>query len=65
MVTKKDREDSLLSHIETISQQLPLAEFYETVFPTNDMKLYVARLYGHIMKTLDEALLYYRDWRWS
>ena len=65
MVTKKDREESLLSHIESISQRLPLADFYEKTFPTNDMKAAVARLYAHIMKILDEALIFYRAWKLS
>ncbi|KAH8883296.1 hypothetical protein GQ53DRAFT_753005 [Thozetella sp. PMI_491] len=63
VVTRKDREDSLTTYIESISTQLPLAEFYKTVFPTNSMKACVARIYSHIMKLLDEALIYYRSWR--
>ncbi|KAL9088217.1 MAG: hypothetical protein Q9165_006344 [Trypethelium subeluteriae] len=63
VVTKKEREDSLLAHIENIGAQLPLMEFYKSVFPTNQMKECVVRVYICIMKMLDDAVAYYRSGR--
>lgn len=65
VVTQKDREEALTRLIESISQRLPVASFYETVFPTNAMKACVARIYARVMKILDEALVYFRGWRLS
>ncbi|KAK3985454.1 hypothetical protein QBC44DRAFT_299081 [Cladorrhinum sp. PSN332] len=63
VVTQRDREEALTELIKSISQRLPVAEFYKTVFPTNSMKAAVARIYACIMKILDEALVYFRGWR--
>ncbi|KAK0611412.1 hypothetical protein B0T14DRAFT_327836 [Immersiella caudata] len=65
VVTKKDREESLLAYIENIGPRLPMMEFYKTVFPTDALKASVARIYVGIMKLLDEAIVYYRSWRFS
>ena len=65
VVTKKEREESLLAYIESIGPRLPLMEFYKTVFPTDALKASVARLYVNIMRLLDEAIVYYRSWRLS
>lgn len=62
-MTKKEREDSLLAHLESVHYQLPLAEFYSSVFPTNQMKECVVKVYVSIMKLLQEALGYYRSGR--
>jgi hypothetical protein len=64
-VTKKDREESLLSYIQDIVSQLPLMDFYQNIFPTNPMKICVARIYVQIMSLLDEALAYYRGGKLS
>jgi hypothetical protein len=64
-VTKREREESLISYIQTLSAQLPLVDFYKTIFPTNPMKMSVARIYVQIMSLLDEALAYYRGGRLS
>lgn len=61
VVTKKEREDSLLSHLENMQRHLPLAEFYSSLFPTNQMKECVAKVYVAIMKMLEDALGYYRS----
>ncbi|KAK5656930.1 hypothetical protein OQA88_3452 [Cercophora sp. LCS_1] len=63
VVTKKDREDALIKLIDSISQRLPMAEFYKTIFPSNAIKASVARIYAHMVKILDEALVYFRSWR--
>ncbi|ETS86640.1 hypothetical protein PFICI_00468 [Pestalotiopsis fici W106-1] len=63
VVTKKDREESLLMYLEALGSKLPLVEFYRNAFPTNAMKLAVANLYAEVTKLLDEALLYYRSGR--
>ncbi|KAI9675246.1 MAG: hypothetical protein M1822_008983 [Bathelium mastoideum] len=63
VVPKKERDDSLLAHIEKIGTQLPLVEFYKSVFPINQMKECVVRLYVYIMKLLDEAIAYYHSVR--
>ncbi|KAK0616617.1 hypothetical protein B0T14DRAFT_250330 [Immersiella caudata] len=63
VVTKKDREDALVKLIESISQRLPMTEFYKTIFPSNAIKASVARIYAHMVKILDEALVYFRGWR--
>ncbi|KKY29196.1 hypothetical protein UCRPC4_g00102 [Phaeomoniella chlamydospora] len=39
--------------------------FYKTVFPTNAIKASVARIYVHIMKLLDEAVVFYRGGKLS
>ncbi|KAK0643995.1 hypothetical protein B0T16DRAFT_392430 [Cercophora newfieldiana] len=65
VVTKKDREDALTKLIDTISQRLPITEFYKTIFPSNAIKASVARIYAHMVKILDEALVYFRGWRLS
>lgn len=65
VVTKKDREDALTKLLDSISQRLPLAEFYKTLFPSNSIKASVARIYAHMAKILDEALIYFRGWRLS
>ena len=65
MVTKKEREESLTAYIEHIGPRLPLMDFYKTVFPTNAMKACIARMYVAIMKLLEEAIVYYRSWRFS
>jgi hypothetical protein len=64
-VTKKEREESLLSYIKAISSQLPLMDFYQNIFPTNPMKICVASIYVQIMSLLDEALAYYRGGKLS
>jgi hypothetical protein len=64
-VTKKDREESLGAYIENIGVRLPLMDFYKTVFPTDALKASVAQIYMHIMRLLDEAIVYYRSWRFS
>jgi hypothetical protein len=63
VVLKKDREESLLQYLESLSSKLPLMEFYRTTFPTNAMKLAVANIYAEVTKLLDEALIYYRSGR--
>jgi hypothetical protein len=63
VVTKKEREESLLESIEFVGGLLPVVEFYKTIFPTNAMKDTVATLYVEIMNFLDEALIYYRSGR--
>jgi hypothetical protein len=63
VVTKKEREESLLTYFDALSAKLPLVEFYRTTFPTNAMKLVVANLYAEVTKLLDEALIYYRSGR--
>ncbi|KAF2100847.1 hypothetical protein NA57DRAFT_74446 [Rhizodiscina lignyota] len=60
VVTKKEREESLLSYIKTLGSQLPLMEFYSNVFPTNGMKEAVVKIYVGIQRLLDEAVAYYR-----
>lgn len=65
VVTKKEREDALLKLIDSISSCLPIAEFYKTIFPSNAIKASVARIYAHMTKILDEALVYFRGWRFS
>ncbi|KAH0545285.1 hypothetical protein FGG08_000584 [Glutinoglossum americanum] len=61
VVTRKDREESLLAYIGIIGSRLPLMDFYKTVFPTDALKASVARIYVHIMRLLDEAIVYYRS----
>lgn len=57
VVTKKDREESLLGYISAVSARLPLLDFYRGVFPTSAMKASVARLYVHVMQLLDKAVV--------
>ena len=61
VVAKKDREESLSSDLQSLSSQLPLVEFYRTIFQPTRWKLAVARIFIKIMKLLDEALVYYRS----
>lgn len=65
VVTKKDREESLLEYIKTLGSQLPLMDFYSNVFPTNEMKECVAKIFVAVMKLLDEAVSYYRGGKLS
>ena len=37
-----------MSYIQILSSQFPLVDFYKTVFPTNTMKIYVAKIYVQI-----------------
>jgi hypothetical protein len=63
VVTKKEREEFLWQYLELLSRKLPLIEFYRTVYPTDEMKLAVARIFVEITKLLDEALVYFRSGR--
>jgi hypothetical protein len=63
VVTKKEREESLLGYLHSLGHLLPLVQFYKETFPTDRMKLAVAKIYAGVMKLLDEALVYYRSGR--
>ena len=65
VVTKKEREETLTAFIQTMLDQLPLAEFYKDVYPTYDMKLAVASIYVGMTKLLEDALVYLRGGRLS
>ncbi len=61
VVTKNDREEALILHLESLAAKLPVAGFYRIAFPTNAIKLAVAKIFSKMMKFLDEALIYYRS----
>lgn len=63
VVTQNDREEVLMESLDKVSAKLPVIEFYNTTFPTGEMKLAVARIYADVMGLLDEALNYHRNSR--
>ncbi|KAL1877962.1 hypothetical protein Daus18300_002316 [Diaporthe australafricana] len=63
VVTQNDREEALMESLDKLSAKLPVIEFYNTTFPTGEMKLVVARIYAAVMGLLDEALNYHRNSR--
>lgn len=62
-MTQNDREEVLIESLHKVSAKLPVIEFYNTTFPTGEMKLAVARIYAEVMGLLDEALSYHRNSR--
>ncbi|KAK8001641.1 hypothetical protein PG991_013863 [Apiospora marii] len=61
VVTKSDREEALMTYLETMASKLPVAEFYRSAFPTAAIKIVVANIFSEMMKLLDQALVYYRS----
>ena len=64
-VNKKKQQELLTGHLEAFKQTLPLSEFYREVFPTNQMKMVLARMYVHLIGFLEEAVIYYNSGRLS
>ncbi|KAK8040997.1 Vegetative incompatibility protein HET-E-1 [Apiospora phragmitis] len=65
VVTKSDREEALMTYLETLAAKLPVVEFYKSAFPTTAIKIAVANIFSEMMKLLDEALVYYRSPRYG
>ncbi|KAI9703002.1 MAG: hypothetical protein M1820_005993 [Bogoriella megaspora] len=65
VVTKKEREDTFMEYFNDLVPQLPLLEFYSSMFPTSQMKDAVVQVYIAIMKLLDDALVYFRGGKLS
>ena len=65
MVTKKEREETLMTFISSLADRLPVVEFYPNVFPTYDMKRAVASIYVGMTKLLEDALIYFRGGKLS
>ena len=63
VVDKKRQQEKLTAHVEGLKAVLPFVGFYETVFPTNQMKMAIAQMYTKVLAFLEEALLYYRSGR--
>ena len=63
VVDKQKQQERLAVHVETLRFKLPLVDFYQKVFPTNQMKMVVAQLYTNVLLFLQEALAYYRSGR--
>lgn len=64
-MAKKEREDTLISFIQSLVDRLPVIDFYKNIFPTYDMKLAVASIYVGLTKLLEDALIYFRGGRLS
>jgi hypothetical protein len=62
-VNKRKQQELLTGHLQALKQTLPLCEFYREVFPTNQMKMTLARMYVHVLGFLEEAVIYYRSGR--
>ena len=54
-----------MAFIKTLTDGLPVVDFYKSIFPTYDMKLAVASIYVGIIKLLEDALIYFRGGRLS
>lgn len=52
-----------MEHLERLTAKLPFIDFYNTTFPTAEMKITVAKLYAEVMKFLDNAVTYYHGGR--
>ena len=63
VVARRDREDSILVHLEALSAALPPIDFYQMAPPTNGMKSIATAVYVEVVKFLEEALIYYRSGR--
>lgn len=57
---RQETQESLLAHIEKLSNKLPIIDFYSTLFPTNRVKTSVVSIYVEILRLLDEAIVYYQ-----
>jgi len=63
VVARRDREDSILVHLEALSVTLPPIDFYQMEQQTSAMKIVATNLYVEVVKFLEEALIYYRSGR--
>lgn len=52
-----------MEHLDKLSAKLPVIDFYNSTFPTAQMKLTVSKLYAEVMSFLDIALSYYHGGR--
>ncbi|KAG8167435.1 hypothetical protein KVR01_003124 [Diaporthe batatas] len=63
VVTKSDREEALMEHLDKLSAKLPVIDFYNTTFPTAQMKFTISKVYAEVMGFFDNALTYYHGGR--
>ena len=63
VVTRKDREESMMVHLEALIQKLPPPTFYQVAMPSNTAKAAVAALFAKVVKLLGDTLVYYRAGR--
>ena len=62
---KKEKQQALADFIDSVTTQLPLVEFYESIFPTNAMKSTASALYVEVITFLEAATRYYCTGRFS
>lgn len=52
-----------MEQLDNLASKLPVIDFYDTTFPTSQMKFTISKVYAEVMGFLDNALSYYRGGR--
>jgi hypothetical protein len=56
---RKEKKDTAFALLQSLSDDLPLFDFYQIMFPTDDMKTTVAMLYIQILDLLLRLTKYF------
>jgi hypothetical protein len=64
-VNKKEKEESITDFVIELSNNLPMLEFYQNVFPTNAVKSTIAEIFAEVNDVVTYAVSYYRTSRFG
>jgi triacylglycerol esterase/lipase EstA (alpha/beta hydrolase family) len=56
---KRDKNDTVYAQLQSLSDDLPIFDFYQVMFPTDDMRTSVAMLYIQILDFLYPLAKYF------
>jgi hypothetical protein len=65
VVNKKEKEESITDFVIELSNNLPMLEFYQNVFPTNAVKSTIAEIFAEVNDVVTYAVSYYRTSRFG
>jgi hypothetical protein len=64
-VNRKEKEESITDFVIELSNNLPMLEFYQNVFPTNAVKSTIAEIFAEVNDVVTYAVSYYRTSRFG